>query len=167
MSYQPEPVARIIRKGIIESIHYGSVAVVSADGRLLYRIGDPYFVTYLRSSAKPFQAIPVVESGAAREFGFTSAEIAIMAGSHSGDDLHVRTIQSILDKISLGPEHIRCGSHPPSTIGYRSHQRIRGRNGRFCTIIAPESTPGCWRWRCLRIYLWMTIFRLLIRFSRL
>ncbi len=113
MSYQPEPVARIIRKGIIESIHYGSVAVVSADGRLLYRIGDPYFVTYLRSSAKPFQAIPVVESGAAREFGFTSAEIAIMAGSHSGDDLHVRTIQSILDKIGLGPEHIRCGSHPP------------------------------------------------------
>ncbi len=113
MSYHPEPVARILRKGIIESIHYGSVAVVSADGRLLYRIGDPYFVTYLRSSAKPFQAIPVVESGAAREFGFTSAEIAIMTGSHSGTDDHVRTIQSILDKIGLEHDLLKCGSHPP------------------------------------------------------
>ncbi len=113
MSYQPEPVARVLRKGITESIHYGSAAVVSADGRLLYRIGDPYFVTYLRSSAKPFQAIPVVESGAAREFGFTPAEIAIIAGSHSGEELHVRTVQSILDKIGLGPEHLECGSHPP------------------------------------------------------
>ncbi len=113
MSYEPEPVARILRKGIIESIHYGSAAVVSADGSLLYRIGDPYFVTYLRSSAKPFQAIPVVESGAAREFGFTSAEIAILTGSHSGSDIHVRTIQSILDKIGLRPEHLMCGSHPP------------------------------------------------------
>lgn len=113
MSYQPEPVARILRKGIIESIHYGSVAVASADGRLLYWVGDPYFVTYLRSSAKPFQAIPVVESGAAREFGFTSAEIAIMTGSHSGSDIHVRTVQSILDKIGLKPEHLNCGSHPP------------------------------------------------------
>ncbi len=113
MSYQPEPVARVLRKGITESIHYGSAAVVSADGRLLYRIGDPYFVTYLRSSAKPFQAIPVVESGAAREFGFTPAEIAIIAGSHSGEDLHVRTVQSILDKIGLGSEHLECGSHPP------------------------------------------------------
>lgn len=112
MSYQPEPVVRVLRGGITESIHYGSAAVVSADGRLLYRIGDPYFVTYLRSSVKPFQAIPVVESGAAREFGFTSAEIAIIAGSHSGEDLHTRTVQSILDKIGLGPEHISCGSHP-------------------------------------------------------
>jgi L-asparaginase II len=113
MSYQPEPVAKIIRREIIESIHYGSVAVASADGRLLYRVGDPYFVTYLRSSAKPFQAIPVAESGAAREFGFTSAEIAIMTGSHSGGDIHARTVQSILEKIGLKPEHLSCGSHPP------------------------------------------------------
>lgn len=113
MSYRPEPVIRILRGGITESVHYGCAAVVSADGRLSYRIGDPYFVTYLRSSAKPFQAIPVVESGAAREFGFTPAEIAIIAGSHSGEDFHVRTVQSILDKIGLGPEHLECGSHPP------------------------------------------------------
>lgn len=113
MNYQPEPVARILRGGVVESTHYGSAAVVDSDGHLLYRVGDPYQVTFMRSCAKPFQAIAVVESGAAREFGFTAAEIAVMAGSHSAEVKHIEAVQSILDKIGLGPENLKCGVHPP------------------------------------------------------
>jgi L-asparaginase II len=94
-------------------MHFGSIAVVDAEGRLLYGVGDPYMVTYLRSSEKPFQAIAMVESGAARAFGFSSSEIAIIAGSHSGEDKHVETVKSILDKIGLSPEHLKCGVQTP------------------------------------------------------
>ncbi|UCC80535.1 MAG: asparaginase [Candidatus Zixiibacteriota bacterium] len=113
MSLKLETVAKVIRGQIIESVHFGSIAVVDAEGRLLYGVGDPYMVTYLRSSAKPFQAIAAVESGAARAFGFSSSEIAIIAGSHSGEDKHVETVKSIMDKIGLGPEHLKCGVQTP------------------------------------------------------
>ncbi len=113
MSLKLETVAKVIRGQIIESVHFGSIAVVDAEGRLLYGVGDPYMVTYLRSSAKPFQAIAVAESGAARAFGFSSSEMAIIAGSHSGEDKHVETVKSILDKIGLGPEHLKCGVQTP------------------------------------------------------
>lgn len=112
MTYRPEPIVRVLRNAEVESTHYGSAAIVDTGGRLLYRVGDPYHFTFLRSSAKPFQALPVVESGAVREFGFTAAEIAVMVGSHSGQETHIEAVQSILEKIGLGPEHLKCGVHP-------------------------------------------------------
>jgi len=113
MSLKPEPVVKVIRGETTESVHYGSIAVVDAEGHLLYMVGDPYFITFFRSSAKPFQAITVVESGAAKAFGFTPSEIAIIAGSHSGEEKHVETVKSILDKIGLGPENLKCGIQTP------------------------------------------------------
>lgn len=124
MNYFPQPVARVFRGDFVESTHFGSAAVVDSEGRLLYRVGDPYLITFMRSSAKPFQAISVVESGAAREFGFTPSEIAVMAGSHSGEPKHIQAVQSILGKIGLGLEHLQCGVHPP--IGDISVQEARG-----------------------------------------
>jgi L-asparaginase II len=106
-------VARVYRGDAVESIHWGSIAVVNADGRLLYRVGDPYFSTFLRSSAKPFQAIPVIESGAARRFEFTTREIAIMTGSHAGEESHVEAVKGILEKIGLNESCLQCGIHVP------------------------------------------------------
>jgi len=113
MNLNSEPVARVIRGETVESVHFGSIAVVDSDGKLLYSLGDPYFITYLRSSAKPFQAIAVVESGAAKAFDLTPAEIAIIAGSHSGEEKHIETVRSILEKIGLGLEHLKCGIQTP------------------------------------------------------
>jgi len=131
MSYNPEPVARVIRGETVESVHYGSIAVAEAGGQLLYCVGDPYFMTFLRSSAKPFQAVAVVESGAAKEFGFISSEIAIIAGSHSGEEFHVQAVRSILDKIGLGTQNLKCGVHPPISDGSLSET----------VDIRPENSP--------------------------
>ena len=46
------------RGGVVESIHRVSAAVVDAKGRLVASAGDPSLVTFWRSAAKPFQAIP-------------------------------------------------------------------------------------------------------------
>ncbi len=108
-----EILAKVHRGNTVESIHYGSVVIVDSSGKLIYRIGDPNFVTFFRSSAKPFQAIPVVEQGVAEAFGFTQKEIAIIAGSHNGEKKHVKLVQSILKKIGLNKSFLQCGTHVP------------------------------------------------------
>lgn len=104
---------RYIRGETLESVHRASVAVADSKGRRVAQFGDPRLVTFLRSSAKPLQLVPLIESGAADRFGFTEAELAIMAGSHSGEEEHVATVQGILDRAGIAPEALRCGRHAP------------------------------------------------------
>ncbi|HEX9912003.1 MAG TPA: asparaginase, partial [candidate division Zixibacteria bacterium] len=104
---------KVYRGKTIESVHCGSVAVVDSKGKLIYSFGDPYFVTYLRSSAKPFQTISLITSGAAKEFGLTRKEIAIISGSHNGQKIHTDTVKSVLKKIGLSEKNLQCGVHIP------------------------------------------------------
>lgn len=91
----------ITRGGRVESRHFGSVAVANGEGRVLAYAGDPYMPTYLRSAAKPIQAMNAILSGAADRFGLTEAEIAVMCGSHYAEDFHREAVLSILRKIGL------------------------------------------------------------------
>jgi L-asparaginase II len=108
-----EILVKAYRNETVESIHYGAAAVVDFSGKLLYSAGDPDFLTFLRSSAKPFQALVVVESGAAEAYGFSQQEIAIIAGSHNGEKKHVRVVRNILKRIGLNSTYLQCGTHVP------------------------------------------------------
>jgi len=108
-----EAMVEITRGPLVESIHRGDMAVVNPSGELLYYLGDPNKVTYMRSSAKPIQALAVIESGAADCFGFSDRELAVMCASHSAEKIHVDTVLSILDKIGLDETALGCGSHLP------------------------------------------------------
>jgi L-asparaginase II len=109
----PAILVEVTRGPIVESIHFGVVAVGDVEGNLVAWTGNPGAVTYYRSASKPIQAIPLVESGAADHFGFTDAEIAVICGSHGGEDIHVQTVLGILEKIGLGPDALACGVHMP------------------------------------------------------
>src|SRR5437868_8018344 len=88
----PAPLVEVLRGGVVESRHRGHVVACEPDGRVVARLGAPEMCTFLRSSAKPFQATPLVASGAAARFGFTDEEVAIACGSHSGEPLHEQTV---------------------------------------------------------------------------
>lgn len=105
--------AQAIRGETVESIHRGHLIVVGGDGKTLFSLGNPETVTFWRSSAKSFQAIPFLTSGAADAFGFSEREIALACGSHSGEAIHVETAQGMLDKIGLSESDLRCGAHLP------------------------------------------------------
>jgi L-asparaginase II len=109
----PEPVVEVLRDSLVESKHRIHVAVVDADGRLRASGGDPDLVTYFRSAAKPFQALPLVADGAMDRFGITLEELALCCGSHSGEPRHVEAAAAILRKIGLDGEALACGPHPP------------------------------------------------------
>ena len=111
--FMTEPLVEVYRGGCVESEHRGAIAVVDAAGKVIAHAGDVNLVSYLRSSAKPFQLLPLIESGGADRLGFTAAELAIMAGSHSGEPRHVAAVQSILNKIGLSAEALQCGIHLP------------------------------------------------------
>ena len=106
--------AETTRGGLVESVHHGAIAVVDTAGRLVAAVGDPDRVVFFRSSAKPFQAIPIIESGAADVFGFTPAELALCCASHNAEPRHQAAVAAMLAKIGLGPEALRCGVVLPS-----------------------------------------------------
>jgi len=101
------------RNGIVESIHYGAVAVVTADGTLFAWAGDPQARTFMRSSAKPFQCIPLLEMGGKEKFKLSAEEVAVICASHSGTDQHLRTIVNLQRKIGITESDLRCGTHLP------------------------------------------------------
>jgi L-asparaginase II len=108
-----EPLVDVTRGGITESRHRGHIVAVEADGKIVAHLGAPETVTYLRSSAKPHQAIPLIATGAADRFRFTEREIALACASHSGEPIHTEVAASMLKKIGLGPESLKCGTHEP------------------------------------------------------
>jgi len=106
----PPILARQVRGGIVESAHRGHVVRVDEGGRVTHVVGDPDAVVTLRSAAKPFSLIALVEAGGVREFGLSPAELAVMAGSHSGEDLHVRTLQAVHRRAGLSQALLACGA---------------------------------------------------------
>lgn len=109
----PEQLVEVWRGSLIESRHRGHLIAVDGSGQTIASLGSPHTVTFLRSSAKPFQALPVVASGAADRFGFTEQEVAIACGSHNGESVHVEAVKSMLRKIDLDETALKCGAHEP------------------------------------------------------
>jgi L-asparaginase II len=99
----------LTREPLVECIHSGDVAIVDLEGSLRYHVGNPYQVTYMRSSAKPIQGLELILSGAADRYQFTEPELAIMCSSHYGESFHVEALNTILDKIELRESTLLCG----------------------------------------------------------
>ena len=104
----------VTRGDIAENLHRGHIVIVNSKKEIVQSIGDPDFYTFLRSCAKPIQAIPVLVSGATEKFNLTDKEITIFAGSLNGQDFQIELLKSILKKISLDESYLKCGIHPPS-----------------------------------------------------
>jgi L-asparaginase II len=101
------------RAGRLESVHRVSLLAIE-NGKPALARGDVDRPVFMRSCAKPFQGLTVVESGAADAYGLAAEEIAVICGSHPGEAEHVRAASSILRKAKLGVGHLRCGAHPPT-----------------------------------------------------
>lgn len=103
----------LTRGDVVESSHCGALAVVDSDGNLLAAAGNPGHLAYLRSSAKPFQALPTVDAGALDYFHLDGQALALMCASHHGTEEHIAVVQRILDSIGMEVTALRCGVHWP------------------------------------------------------
>ena len=126
MTGEYQPVFELTRGGIVESTHFGAAAVVDPSGQLLAWYGDPGTVTFLRSSAKPLQALSFIENGGDQSFHLTSKEVAILCASHEGTDEHVEVIKSIQAKVGVQESDLLCGTHQLSHLPTIEAMRERG-----------------------------------------
>jgi L-asparaginase II len=101
------------RGGIVESVHRLSVVVVDADGRVRAGSGDVAFPTYVRSAAKPFQAMPLIADGATEALGIGEPELALACASHNSERRQVERVAAWLGRLGLAEEALVCGPHPP------------------------------------------------------
>jgi L-asparaginase II len=106
----PPILVRQIRNGIEESVHRGDVVEVDLDGGLLRGLGDPERIVNLRSCVKPFGVVALIEAGGIEAFDLEPPELALMASSHSGEDLHVRTLQGMYRRAGVSQTLIATGS---------------------------------------------------------
>lgn len=113
INLQQAKLVDVIRGELIESQHSGSAVLVNSKGKTIQVLGQEDLKTYWRSAAKPIQVLPLVESGAAAEFNFSQEELAVMTASHSGEELHIRLVKSILKKTGLTEDYLKCGTHLP------------------------------------------------------
>ena len=102
-----------LRGGQVESQHRGRFVVIDAEGKAVLALGDVARPVFPRSAVKPLQALALVESGAAEQFGFGEEEPAIASASHGAEPAHVAVVERMLARAGLDAGALACGAHWP------------------------------------------------------
>ncbi len=122
----------ILRGGVVESTHRGRACIVDANGNVVRAWGDISAMICPRSATKPFQAMPLLTTGAADAFSLGGEEIALACASHSGEPEHTSRVAAWLARLDLGMDDLACGAHAPSsTVTYEALIRGGGTPGRI------------------------------------
>ena len=116
---------RLHRGSVVESKHRVHAVVMDPTG-IVRHWGDPDLPVWLRSAAKPFQTVPLVEDGAADHFRMSEEEIALCCGSHNSEEAHIAAARSILHKAGVAEELLACGPHPPLLASRRDALAVDG-----------------------------------------
>ncbi len=143
----------LTRGELVESVHRGSIAIAKADGTLSLSLGDVEKPVYPRSSLKPVQALPLVESGAAEAFHLSDEEVALACASHSGEPMHTERVAAWLKRLGLSEADLACGPHAvryepvwrqmvaKGEAPSRLHNNCSGKHAGFLTLAKFLSAP--------------------------
>jgi L-asparaginase II len=102
------------RGGVVEAVHRVH-AVAFQDGKTVASVGDPSLVSFLRSSAKPFQALELVRSRS----DLNDRDLAIASASHRAEPMHIEAVRALLAKAGAKEDDLECGNQegrPPGRI---------------------------------------------------
>jgi L-asparaginase II len=129
------------------------------DAERFDQFGDPEAGAFWRSALKPFQALPVVEDGAAEAFGYGAEHLALACGSHGGRPEHVERVREMMAALGVAEDALRCGPHPPyddeaalaiECAGGRPgriHNNCSGKHAAMLALVAHRGwkAKGYWR----------------------
>jgi L-asparaginase II len=121
-----EPLVMVTRGSFVESVHRGHLVAAEGGGRTVAVLGSADAVAFIRSAAKPFQALPLVASGAAAAFGLDERELAVACGSHDATHAHTEAVTSLLAKAGLSVSDLNCGAHEPYSKEAAEELKSRG-----------------------------------------
>ena len=118
------PLADVVRGGVVESRHSGVVSVVRGGAEVAH-CGDTSATMFARSSLKPFQLLAMLDAGLS-DLPWTSADLAVMASSHSGQAVHLEQVRSILARVGLSESDLRNTPAFPMDPAARQSVREQG-----------------------------------------
>lgn len=123
LSDDTAPLTVVVSRGdLIESRHLVDAVITDSSGKFLAHWGDVQGLIYPRSTLKPIQALPLVLSGAADNFGLDEKHLSIACGSHNAEPAHIEVVMGWLEKLKLPVSVLECGGHPP--IDEASQRRL-------------------------------------------
>jgi L-asparaginase II len=122
----------VTRGTAVESEHRVHAAVVGEDDQLLGSAGNAEAFTYWRSCAKPFQAIPFLNSGAFDALGWGDEQLALTCASHGGEPEHVLIVDGMLRDLGMEEGDLACGPHEP--LSQRGLKKIREAGSRYTRL---------------------------------
>jgi L-asparaginase II len=143
----------LTRGPLVESVHRGALAVADASGRIVFSRGNIETPVYPRSSLKPMQALPLVESGAAEAFDVSEEELALACASHSGEPMHTERVAAWLARIDCSVADLACGPHSirhePTAAAMAArgekptalHNNCSGKHAGFLTLAKQLGVP--------------------------
>ncbi|MDX3118348.1 asparaginase [Streptomyces scabiei] len=117
------PVAHLVRGGVTEGIHYGSVVVLGADGAVELQLGDIEAAMYPRSALKPVQAVAMVRAG----LPLDDELLSLAAASHSGEERHLAGARRILELAGVDEDQLRNVEDTPYDPAVRDAWTREGR----------------------------------------
>jgi L-asparaginase II len=115
--------AEVIRSGIVESRHRGSIVAIGSDGMYAFTAGSANTAIFPRSANKPLQAAAMLRAGLPLE----GELLALAAASHSGEDFHVQGVYDILDYAGLTADDLQCPASLP--LDEATARRLIGAEG--------------------------------------
>lgn len=142
----PVPLAEVWRGPFLESVHSGHAVICDETGQIVQAWGDPNAVVLPRSSSKMLQALPLLESGAARAYGLGAEQLALACASHNGAAIHTSRVQAWLQHIGCTDDDFRCGAQDPTDLPARDaliragekpcqmHNNCSGKHSGFLTL---------------------------------
>lgn len=135
----PDLEVRLLREGIVESIHHAQVAVCDNRGRVLSMAGDAESASFIRSALKPFQALAVAASGTLETYHLTDRDLAIICSSHKGAVEQARQAFNILWRSDVDPSALQC----PIPPGRRSplEHNCSGKHAGMLAVCQQRSWP--------------------------
>lgn len=139
--------AVVRRSGVIESRHFGSLVALYSDGSIAVSLGNPDAAILPRSTVKPLQALACLAAGAP----LADQELAIAAGSHTGEDEHVRLVRELLTRAGVDEGALACPPDWPENFETRERMiragettsRVRMNcSGKHAAMILASATNG-------------------------
>src|SRR3954468_8218486 len=135
----------------VESRHRVHAAVVGGGDALVATAHDPPLVSSWRSRPKPFQIMPLLQSGGFDELHWGDDQLALACASHGGEPEHVALAQKMLNDIGLEEGDLACGPHDPlSSRGMKLLRESGARltrlhnncSGKHAAMLARAQTAG-------------------------
>lgn len=117
------PVAHLVRGGVTEGVHYGSVVVLGAGGAVELQLGDVEAAFYPRSALKPVQAVAMVRAG----LPLDGELLSLTAASHSGEERHLAGTRRILELAGVTEDDLRNVQDLPYDPAVRDRWTGEGR----------------------------------------